>query len=104
MPVFHNLYSTLLFWIAVLLALVGLFIFIVQVIRWDREYEAFLVFPIRLAIYALPYMLVPGLGIAVGGLMYKSPRRVRRKFGKASIYTSVIGLMFWITSLSMRIR
>jgi hypothetical protein len=104
MLVFTNHYSAAVFTIAVVLTVAGLVRFIIQIVRWDSEYEDFLIFPLRLAVYAIPYLFVPGLGIAVGGVMVRSQKRVRRKFAKASIYISIVGLMLWISSLGMAIR
>jgi len=75
----------------------GFITFVIQVIRWDREYEDFLLFPLRLAIYALPYLFLPGLGILVGAWMLRSKRRPNRKFGRASIFVSAVWLLFWAT-------
>jgi hypothetical protein len=104
MPDFTNQFSWGLFAVAVCMVIGGLVGFIVQVIRWDTEYEHFLIFPVRLAIYALPYLLIPCLGMVVGGFMIRSERRVKRKFAKASIHASFMGLLFWITLPSSAIR
>ena len=104
MLAFTNSYSTVVFAVAVVMLLGGLVTFIVQVICWDSEYEAFLTFPLRLAIYALPYLFIPCLGLAVGWLMVRRGGRVRRKFAKGSVYTSIVGLLFWIASLSLAVR
>ncbi len=101
---FTNHYYAAIFTIAVVLTVAGFLRFIVQVIRWDSEYEDFLIFPLRLAIYAIPYLFIPVLGLAIGGVMVKSRKRVRRKFAKASMYVSVVGLMLWISSIGMAIR
>jgi hypothetical protein len=104
MLAFNNPYSVTAFTVAIVLTVVGLVRFVIQIVRWDSEYENFMMFPLRLVIYAVPYLVVPGLGIVVGGVMVRSQERVRRGFAKASIYTSVIGLMLWISAFGMAIR
>ncbi len=104
MLAFAHHYSAVIFPIAVVLMIGGFLRFVFQIVRWDSEYEDFLIFPLRLAIYAIPYLCIPGLGIAVGGAMIRSPKRVNRKFAKASIYMSIVGLLLWISSLGIAIR
>ena len=104
MLVFENIYAKIIFAIAITLAIGGLLKFLAQVIRWDAEYENFIVSPLRLAIYAVPYLLLPGLGILIGGILLNSKKRVRRKFAWASIYASCMGLMFWVSAMYAGIR
>lgn len=104
MLVFTNHYSAIIFALAVVLVIGGLVRFVAQVVRWDSEYENFLLFPLRLAIYAVPYLFVPCLGIVIGGVMIRSKTRVKRKFANASIYMSIIGLLLWISSFGAAIQ
>ena len=93
MLAFTNSYAQAAFYIAALCLACGFAAFVTQVSRWDCEYENFLIFPLRLAIYAVPYLLLPGVGVVVGAFMLKSPKEVNRKFGRASINVSLVGLL-----------
>ena len=104
MLVFTNPYAQAAFYIAALCLTCGFAVFAIQVSRWDREYENFLIFPLRLAIYAIPYLLLPGVGVVVGAFMLRSPKEVSRKFGRASIYVSLVGLLLWSTLSGTAIR
>lgn len=97
MIVYDNHFDQAISYVAMLCLGVGLLWFVAQVARWDSEYESFVVFPMRLAIYALPYLIVPGLGMIVGALLLKKPSRVKRKFAIVSLYVSSVGLLFWVT-------
>ena len=97
MIVYDNHFVQAISYVAMLCLGIGLLWFVAQVARWDREYESFVIFPMRLAIYALPYLIVPGLGVIVGALLLKKPSRVKRKFALASLYVSTVGLLFWVT-------
>jgi len=101
---FTNAYSAISFWIATSLAIAGLVAFIIQVARWDCEYEDFLIFPLRLAIYAIPYLLIPVAGFVAGGIMIGSSKRVKHMFAKASLYVSIIGVFLWGAVLGLAIR
>jgi hypothetical protein len=103
MLVFTNPYAQAASYIAAVCLACGFAAFVTQVSRWDREYENFLIFPLRLAIY-VPYLLLPGVGAVVGAFMLKSPKEVNRKFGRASIYVSLIGLLLWSTLAGTAIR
>jgi hypothetical protein len=82
------------------LCLAGGFVaFVNQVRRWDREYD-----PLRLAIYAVPYLILPGVGVVVGAFMLRSPKEVNRRFARASIYVSIVGLLLWSTSIGTAVR
>jgi hypothetical protein len=99
MIVYENDLAQVIAYIAWLGYGVGAILFVCQVIRWDKEYEDFLIFPLRLAIYCLPYVCIPGLGILIGSLMLRrSNERVNRKFAKVSIYVSSVSLLMLATA------
>ena len=49
MLAFDNYYAQVMYYVAATCLAGGLLVFVVQVFRWDREYEDFLIFPLRLA-------------------------------------------------------
>lgn len=98
----HPWYVAVLLFMVVVGVGVGLVAFIVQVAHWDREYESFVVFPLRLAVYAIGYSFCPIIGFAVGSWMIRSDRRTNRKFGIGSLYVSSVFTCFWIYALLTR--
>jgi hypothetical protein len=101
---FTNSYSAVLYVVAITMAVAGFLTFVAQVMRWDSEYEKFLIFPLRFTIYALPFIYIPFLGLVIGALMIRSEKRVKRKFAKGAMYVSTFGLLLWITTFGTVVR
>jgi hypothetical protein len=73
-------------------------IFIRNCLQKDKNYEAYLAWPIRLLLYSVSYVLVPFAGIATGIYLYsRGTSHEQRKFGRAAFFVSLVHLLFYLT-------
>ena len=81
--------------VACVLLLVGLCIFVRNLVKRDIQYESLCPWWVRLFIYSITLVFVPPMGLSTGlGLFVFGKNRELRRFAKGAVFVSLISLTF----------
>lgn len=88
--IFPNIYSRAFFALFSMGFLCAFAAFARNLLHRDNEYEHFMPWSLRFLIYALCYPILPVVGIPIGLYMLTRSSNVGRKFGRGSLFVSVV--------------